>query len=539
MSRLTVLALVFQHQKSKGISVVPLTTEYTFKVRLNQPRASIEDKTRPTIVIEKGSTSSASLTAPIDSMTVVYGENGEGKTTLLLNICRSFTRANSDSPVGVIWKTASGAIGLQRGSQLPRVQLVGPKIVENQVAPNKAFGTIFYTTSPFEAARRKELAADGALDVTPNLGTHSFSGTSLCQSIGALPGDIDFISKTKIKLEIRPPSLADAVRRFEEALSPKKMPRTTQSRAFDDISGRLMRIAQGLTPRMQGELAIELHRARLQGDKAATALYYELTQRKSPVAGNEALARLIGERNKREGNRVPTSLMASSLVRLYGAVGRMPRGIGHLSAYAEMLKALDSEAILSIQEAESLGFVRWQFLRLSSGQVALLLLFASIGAALEKLALDGVPSALLVIDEGEMFMHPAWQRKYLSDLRNFVGHYAFAFNQIHLVVATHSLIVAGDAPPNRLFDVQSGSMRNGFAMGPKDVLTRVYGVREFAGEMTESWYKEVVGFLRSADRDHAREEAVRKLVDQIASNELKTYLVEEFSRRKERQNAKA
>ncbi|PRE81141.1 hypothetical protein C6Q13_26020 [Burkholderia gladioli] len=142
-----------------------------------------------------------------------------------------------------------------------------------------------------------------------------------------------------------------------------------------------------------------------------------------------------------------------------------------------------------------------------------------------------------MVDEGEMFMHPAWQRKYLRDLMKFIGHYRASFNEIHLILATHSLIVAGDAPPNRLFDVKSGEMRNGFAYGPKEILTDVYGVDEFSGNMAEALYEKIVTFLRSATPLIGRENEVKGLIEQIASPRLRHYLLGELQRRRQRLHA--
>ena len=195
-------------------------------------------------------------------------------------------------------------------------------------------------------------------------------------------------------------------------------------------------------------------------------------------------------------------------------------------------------ALAGIQEAENIGLLRWRFLELSSGQVALLMLFASLGSALAKLSSMSVPYVVLVIDEGEMFMHPAWQRKYLQDVMNFIKYYSEHFKGIHVVMATHSLIVAGDTPPYRLFDVRSGEMRNGFAYGPKEVLTDVYGVEEFAGDLAGQLYDKIVSALRAPHAptpDH--EEEVLALIKQIASPHLKTYLLEELQRLRLRQHA--
>lgn len=537
MKKSVVLALVVQHQKTRAISVLQLTQEYVFKVlpRVPGKRAELTIE-----VLDKENTRAQATSLPVDSLTVIYGENGEGKTTLLLDLCLTLTRYSRDRPLGIIWRDKkTGIIRLDIGTRLDAVALQGPMTENKPTRLDVPFAPVFYTTSPFESARRRELAASGTIDGTPSFVSNSFNGTSLCLAAGSLPKDIPFIRSAKVQLDFPEPShFKEEVERFIAFMFPDDFvvgESKRRSRAADSME-RLRSLGSELSPRASLLLAIELYRARLDGPKEAEYLLMQLFDRKEPLHGSQAIDRFLSKRASMSKWRITTPHVFRSVEALKKvAKSDSP---DKLQSYSDLLNSQSTMVLAGLQEAENLGLLQWRFLDLSSGQVALLMLFASLAAALETLRAKGGRYAVLVVDEGEMFMHPAWQRKYLRDLMEFIQHFRKHFDEIHLILATHSLIVAGDAPPNRLFDVKTGEMRNGFAYGPREVLDDVYGVKEFAGDMAESLYDEIVKFLRGTTKPRSgREAAVRSLIEQIASPQLRTYLLGELERMKVPQDA--
>ena len=530
MVKPVVLALVVQHPKTKATSVLSLTSDYTFSVTPKAPRQRIG----PTIAVRANETlASPTVQLPVDSLTVVYGENGEGKTTLLLDVCRTLRPYARERPLGAIWRDKSGAIRLDPGSCQKTLRISGPLTANDPKQLEERFGTVFYTTSPFESARRRELAAEGTIDVTPAFGANSFNGTSLCMAASKLPKDIPFIRRVRVQFNIsKELNLDEEVQMYVATLYPDL--RGKNSKRREDAStyvDRLTELALGLSERMSTALAIELHRTRLDGPKQSEMLLLELVGHENRPLGNDAVRQFLTGRESRLKGRITTPHVLKALEHLKKVVAaEAPKD---LLAFSRTLRSLSPMVMAGLQEAENLGLLRWNFLDLSSGQVALLMLFASLGTALDNLARKGTSSVVLVVDEGEMFMHPAWQRKYLRDLMNFLEHYRSSFKEVHLILATHSLIVAGDAPPNRLFDVKSGEMRNGFAYGPKEVLQDVYGVEEFSGNMAEALYEKIVEFLRLPTPSLGREGEVKALIEQIASPKLRTYLLGELQRRRQ------
>lgn len=529
MAKPLILAFVIFGEKKKAISILPLTSDYTFEV----VTALSGRKPTTTIQVLAATTQpNRHLAIPVDSLTVVYGENGEGKTSLLLEMCNAFAPGSHGRRIATIWRDKDEVIYVDGEASSLSVSLSGPNTASERRHLGDRIGTVFYTTSPFESTRRRGLTAQGTLDVTPSFSSNSFGAVSLCLAASALPKDIPFIKRARIQVELPQLDVKSEIQSLiatqDDEYSRKRF--SYKASDFLNFSKFLEAVSEELTPRRRTLLAIELRRARLDGPKASELLFYHLFGR-SRRRIRENVNLLLEDHLHVTGGKVPASRVLRSL-RILQQAGSVNRSEG-LLAHARTLRTLSPLMISSLQEAEDLGLLKWKFLELSSGQVALLVVFASLSNALDTLRRRGLKRAILVIDEGEMFMHPSWQRKYLHDLLFFVRRYRGWFEEIHLVLATHSLIVAGDAPPNRLFDVKSGEIRNGFAYGPREVLTDVYGVSDFSGEITEKIYERIVDFLRapripSSLRDQLE---IKDLIDSIASSDLRDYLMRQFQLR--------
>lgn len=523
------LALVAKTLKRRDVAVIPLNDAFTFA--LSQAGASgrkswsirVEPSTAPT---------PGQSALPVDSLTVVYGENGEGKTSLLLDVCRTF-HAGSKTSLGIVWQDDDGRIFLDPGTQLENVRLEGTTVAERpRAAFESRFGSVFYTTSPFEPTRHQELLAYGTIDVTPAFEDHSFVGTSLCAAAGALPRDIEFIRETRVAVKVDPIDLGEVIRAFAGFLERYEVLDPRNGRRPLDPAPQLLRLTAKLTPRASQLLAIELRRAMLDGWKAALRFYEALFRRRPLLRDSREFTSFLSNYSE-AGDPTPAQILTAAQKLHTATTGKSGRG-ARISTCSRRIKEFSDRELQALREAEQLGVLRWRFRELSSGQIALLMLFASLGSAFDALERQGQTSAVVVIDEGEMFMHPAWQQKYLEDLMNFIKHYRKSFDELHVVLATHSLIVAGDAPPRRLLDAKTGKMENGFALGPLDLLTGVYRVDRFSGNLTKKDLEKIASFLRGDDLSPAEEAEANALIEVVASERLSKYLQDEVERRKER-----
>jgi hypothetical protein len=90
--------------------------------------------------------------------------------------------------------------------------------------------------------------------------------------------------------------------------------------------------------------------------------------------------------------------------------------------------------------------IAWE--NLSSGLLALIGQFCRIEYALRSLAKRRLRSALVLIDEGDAFLHMDWQRQYVLHLDQFLGELKrdLRLDSLQVIMATHSPIISGDFP---------------------------------------------------------------------------------------------
>lgn len=129
------------------------------------------------------------------------------------------------------------------------------------------------------------------------------------------------------------------------------------------------------------------------------------------------------------------------------------------------------------------------FPEVSSGQWAIMRQTIAIFEALEDLSdRDGINNILLLIDEGDAFLHLDWQRQYIFQLNAFLMKCKkdLLIDNLQLIIATHSPILATDIPREFVCAVDRdnfASLQPSFAAPLQSILNRSFGSRtigEFA-----------------------------------------------------------
>ncbi len=104
------------------------------------------------------------------------------------------------------------------------------------------------------------------------------------------------------------------------------------------------------------------------------------------------------------------------------------------------------DELLDIRRYETPIKIEWN--ELSSGLHALVEQFALIGEAVAKAATQGRFSILLLIDEGDAYLHLDWQRRYISLLNKYLHSLksTHRLKSLQLILASHSPVIAADLP---------------------------------------------------------------------------------------------
>ena len=127
------------------------------------------------------------------------------------------------------------------------------------------------------------------------------------------------------------------------------------------------------------------------------------------------------------------------------------------------------KSLLSLNPFGSRPFFNYQFTNLSSGEDALLNQYTELynGINFSQNNTD----LLILIDEGEINLHPEWQREYLSSLIVFVRYYAIKKNlKVQLILSTHSPFMLSDLTKNQVIFLNhiNDSKRLGISINQSD-----------------------------------------------------------------------
>ena len=114
-----------------------------------------------------------------------------------------------------------------------------------------------------------------------------------------------------------------------------------------------------------------------------------------------------------------------------------------------------------------ISFLKVEFTKVSSGELALINQMKRISEAIDILNKKNVKDILLLIDEGDAFLHLSWQQKYISLLNKMLGKLKekFSLNSLQVILATHSPLLATDVPNDFICRLDEDNTENvsGFA----------------------------------------------------------------------------
>ncbi|BAP79474.1 hypothetical protein MT1_2296 [Pseudomonas sp. MT-1] len=136
--------------------------------------------------------------------------------------------------------------------------------------------------------------------------------------------------------------------------------------------------------------------------------------------------------------------------------------------------------------------IKWS--NLSSGLQALVEQFSLIDEAVFKASRQGRTSVLLLIDEGDAYLHLDWQRKYISLLNKYLANVKkrHKLDSLQLILATHSPILAADIPGEFVTNLDSTTKAKSFAAPLEEVIAGSFesnSIGEFAANKINEVYK--------------------------------------------------
>lgn len=177
----------------------------------------------------------------------------------------------------------------------------------------------------------------------------------------------------------------------------------------------------------------------------------------------------------------------------------------------------NSKVLVADPDAELEGFVSVGWEGFSSGQLALFNQFTHITQHAKTMLQQGLKEVLLLIDEGDIFLHASWQRRYVELLNTLAEELRkVGMHVVQIVLTTHSPSIITDIPSRyilRLNREEKSAPREvrGFAAAPQDVLNS-----SFEADAIGSFAKEVLtNTAKSIKRTggSARDRSIISLID--------------------------
>ncbi|MVN91474.1 AAA family ATPase [Mucilaginibacter aquatilis] len=191
--------------------------------------------------------------------------------------------------------------------------------------------------------------------------------------------------------------------------------------------------------------------------------------------------------------------------------------------------------------ALDLPFMNMRWPSLSAGEESLIAYFSRLFAILKDIRSDNV---LMLIDEGDLYFHPEWQRDYVHFLLEFLNSELIRPNGIHLILTTHSPFIISDLPRENIILLEKSEDDLGFSnvrvsrpekrtLGGN--IHTLFTENFFLGESTVSSFArqkiqdEIIAPILSSDRFDIRK--VQQLIDRVGEPVLKRILEERLSKR--------
>lgn len=199
------------------------------------------------------------------------------------------------------------------------------------------------------------------------------------------------------------------------------------------------------------------------------------------------------------------------------------RNYGGLPVYSERSISFTIDGVdhlNAIQQYNAPIKIEWTML--SSGLHALIDQFAHIGDAIEKAARRGRDSILLMIDEGDAYLHLDWQRKYLTLLNKYLGRLKrhFELRSLQVLLASHSPLIAADMPGLFVTNLDSDIRVKTFGAPIEDVIAGSFessSLGVFAANKINEIYDRV--------RRNKLSSADKRLIEEIGDDAIRSALM--------------
>ncbi|CAD0009761.1 AAA family ATPase [Flavobacterium salmonis] len=166
--------------------------------------------------------------------------------------------------------------------------------------------------------------------------------------------------------------------------------------------------------------------------------------------------------------------------------------------------------ILLITDFKSEAVINYSITPFSSGEDAILYQLSEFHEAFKHSKKENI---IISIDEGELYLHPEWQRKYINTLYQFFQHYGKKYDKrIQIIITSHSPFIVSDIPKYNLIFLTKDEFGNCKVSKSENHLPTLGGnifelfndgfyVKEFISEFAFDKINQAIKFLNNQESD--------------------------------------
>ncbi|WP_270519991.1 hypothetical protein [Paraclostridium sordellii] len=183
---------------------------------------------------------------------------------------------------------------------------------------------------------------------------------------------------------------------------------------------------------------------------------------------------------------------------------------------------------------------------ISSGEYAMLEIYSRLYEVINNNHID--ESIILIIDEGELYLHPEWQRVYIYKILKFLNS-TFDKHKIQIVFASNTPLVITDIPSSNLVMLTKNLINEEnisslsdeyvetFASDINTLLRKSFFMKSTTGEFAKFKINEVLRFLIDEDYNgNLNKDSSLKIINSIGETVIRKKLTQLYNKKYQTEN---
>ena len=459
----------------------------------------------------------------IDSMSLLIGENGSGKTYFLKQIINQFRSSHTETFTG-----DCEVIFHDNPEPNPRDEMRGWGVVYYSPVPHRPkFNSYsrFKDASPIYGKKFDVIDLLAFKDIIEEYGITPKivlkSNVKLKDEIKWLVESISNIDSNYIDLIFDSPSSLKKL--FEINSEVKKM--SLVERLMD--KRKIVSKSEELTEALIEEINVKLNKSLTNIGTIAFAITLSANRKNGHLKKNAIIHILNQFINPDSDNN--HSQYYKDFIDDYQKVKSFMIAFQEKSELIENqgLSVDPYKAVALLEDYGVRKFLSLEFSDMSTGELAFLIHVSSIASALTNFASRKVKRFLILIDEGDAFLHLEWQRKYINQLNKILSYLKekLEIESLQLILATHSPLLATDIPKKYICNMDQSKITSGFSAPIHTLLNGSFGSKTI-GEFASNKINELVDAIHSGILEERHHEILKSIDNEIIKRELNTLLKE-------------